>query len=117
MGLQRSHILETETFKDTFGPKSQRKKPRLDVGTFEELGKASEAAADEAESSNVDGESGMPSPDSPSWPFPDPVQVLLHRALLPTTSRPMQITLSPSMPRERPVASTESYTKLSTPQT
>ena len=55
---QRSHILETETFKDTFGPKSQRKKPRLDVGTFEELGKASEAAADEAETTGQDGEAG-----------------------------------------------------------
>ncbi|KAI0713191.1 NGP1NT-domain-containing protein [Cerioporus squamosus] len=58
---KRSHILETETFKDTFGPKSQRKKPRLEVGTFEELGKASAAAAEEAESSamqGVDGESG-----------------------------------------------------------
>ena len=117
MGLQRSHILETETFKDTFGPKSQRKKPRLDVGTFEELGKASEAAAEEAESSNVDGESGMSSPDCPSWPFPDSVQVLPHQPLLPTTSRPMQITSSPSMPRERPVASTVSYTRSSTPRT
>ncbi|RDX50568.1 NGP1NT-domain-containing protein [Lentinus brumalis] len=58
---KRSHILETETFKDTFGPKAQRKKPRLEIGTFEELGKASAAAADEAESSampGADGESG-----------------------------------------------------------
>ncbi|KAI0756463.1 NGP1NT-domain-containing protein [Daedaleopsis nitida] len=58
---KRSHILETETFKDTFGPKSQRKKPRLNVGTFEELGKVSTAAAEEAESSTAqggDGESG-----------------------------------------------------------
>ena len=117
MGLQRSHILETETFKDTFGPKSQRKKPRLDVGTFEELGKASEAAAEEAESNNVDGESGMPSPDPPSWPFPDSVQVLPHQPLLPTTSRRTQITLSPSMPRERPAESTASCTKSSTPLT
>ncbi|RPD82762.1 NGP1NT-domain-containing protein [Lentinus tigrinus ALCF2SS1-7] len=55
---KRSHILETEGFKDTFGPKAQRKKPRLDVGTFEELGKASAAAAEEAENSGGDGESG-----------------------------------------------------------
>lgn len=54
---QRSHILETETFKDTFGPKAQRKKPRIDVGTFEELGKASEAAAEEREST-AQGEDG-----------------------------------------------------------
>ena len=57
---QRSHILETETFKDTFGPKAQRKKPRIDVGTFEELGKASAAAAEEADNNaqGADGESG-----------------------------------------------------------
>ena len=55
---QRSHILETETFKDTFGPKAQRKKPRLDVGTFEELGKASFEALEEVESSTVQGADG-----------------------------------------------------------
>ncbi|PCH34407.1 NGP1NT-domain-containing protein [Wolfiporia cocos MD-104 SS10] len=47
---KRSHIVETEPFQDTFGPKAQRKKPRLDVGTFEELSKLgteqSEASAD-----------------------------------------------------------------------
>ena len=37
---QRSHIVETEPFGDTFGPKAQRKRPRLDVGTFEELSKS-----------------------------------------------------------------------------
>ncbi|KAI0673917.1 NGP1NT-domain-containing protein [Trametes maxima] len=56
---KRTHIIETEPFKDTFGPKAQRKKPRLDVGTFEELGKASAAAAEEAESVvQGDGETG-----------------------------------------------------------
>ncbi|KAM5539914.1 hypothetical protein V8D89_006417 [Ganoderma adspersum] len=55
---KRSHILETEGFKDTFGPKAQRKKPRLDVGTFEELLKASEAAAEERESA-AQGEDGL----------------------------------------------------------
>ncbi|KAI0714694.1 NGP1NT-domain-containing protein [Earliella scabrosa] len=57
---KRSHILETETFKDTFGPKAQRKKPRIDVGTFEELGKASAAAVEEADNNaqGADGESG-----------------------------------------------------------
>ncbi|KAI0370027.1 NGP1NT-domain-containing protein [Pilatotrama ljubarskyi] len=56
---KRTHIIETEPFKDTFGPKAQRKKPRLDVGTFEELGKLSAAAAEEAESAGqVDGETG-----------------------------------------------------------
>lgn len=47
--LQRSHIVETESFKDTFGPKAQRKKPRLDVGTFEELSKLGGEAAERAE--------------------------------------------------------------------
>jgi nuclear GTP-binding protein len=47
--IQRSHIVDTEPFQQTFGPKAQRKKPRLDVGTFEELSKASSAIADEAE--------------------------------------------------------------------
>jgi nuclear GTP-binding protein len=32
--------VETEPFGDTFGPKAQRKRPRLDVGTFEELSKS-----------------------------------------------------------------------------
>lgn len=48
-GLQRSHIVETEPFADTFGPKAQRKRPRVDVGSFEELGKVGAAAAEEAE--------------------------------------------------------------------
>lgn len=41
--------METEPFQDTFGPKAQRKKPRLDVGTFEELSKAGNAALEAAE--------------------------------------------------------------------
>ncbi|KAI8981317.1 NGP1NT-domain-containing protein [Trametes punicea] len=56
---KRAHIIETEPFKDTFGPKAQRKKPRLDVGSFEELGKLGAAAAEEAEgAAQVDGELG-----------------------------------------------------------
>ncbi|KAF8327933.1 NUC091 domain-containing protein [Cantharellus anzutake] len=35
---KRVHIVDTEPFTDTFGKKAQRKKPRLDVGSFEELG-------------------------------------------------------------------------------
>ncbi|KAA1471626.1 NGP1NT-domain-containing protein [Dentipellis sp. KUC8613] len=45
---KRPHIVETESFKETFGPKAQRKRPRLDVGTFEELSKMGAAGADEA---------------------------------------------------------------------
>ena len=40
--------METEPFGDTFGPKAQRKKPRIEAGTFEELSKLGAAAADEA---------------------------------------------------------------------
>lgn len=46
---KRSHIVETEPFADTFGPKAQRKRPRIEVGTFEELSKAASSALDEAE--------------------------------------------------------------------
>ncbi|KXN85716.1 Nucleolar GTP-binding protein 2 [Leucoagaricus sp. SymC.cos] len=45
----RAHIVETEPFSETFGPKAQRKRPRLDVGSFEELGKVGATAAEEAE--------------------------------------------------------------------
>ncbi|KAG6827409.1 GTPase required for pre-60S ribosomal subunit nuclear export and maturation [Tricholoma furcatifolium] len=47
--LKRPHIVETEPFSETFGPKAQRKRPRIDAGSFEELGKIGAAAADEAE--------------------------------------------------------------------
>ncbi|VDC04198.1 unnamed protein product [Peniophora sp. CBMAI 1063] len=50
---KRAHIVETEPFGDTFGPKAQRKRARLDVGTFEELSALGAAAADEAESARV----------------------------------------------------------------
>jgi nuclear GTP-binding protein len=41
------HIVDTEPYANTFGPKAQRKRPRLDVGTFAELGESSAATADE----------------------------------------------------------------------
>ncbi|KAH9926424.1 NUC091 domain-containing protein [Fomitopsis serialis] len=56
----RSHIVETEPFKETFGPKAQRKKPRLDVGTFEELVKQGDVAANEAEAAKSEGQEGEP---------------------------------------------------------
>lgn len=49
--------METEPFSETFGPKAQRKRPRLDVGSFEELGKAGAAATEEAE--NAADEAGV----------------------------------------------------------
>ncbi|EGN93607.1 hypothetical protein SERLA73DRAFT_63866 [Serpula lacrymans var. lacrymans S7.3] len=56
---KRSHIVETEPFSETFGPKAQRKKPKLDAGTFEELGKLGTTAFEEAETkTNGDGPSG-----------------------------------------------------------
>lgn len=45
LSFQRSHIVETEPFQDTFGPKAQRKRARLDVSSFEELGKVTTEAA------------------------------------------------------------------------
>ncbi|KAH0837869.1 NGP1NT-domain-containing protein [Lanmaoa asiatica] len=51
---KRSHIVETEPFSETFGPKAQRKRPRLDVGTFEELGKVGGAAAERLKTSRRD---------------------------------------------------------------
>ncbi|EJD54563.1 NGP1NT-domain-containing protein [Auricularia subglabra TFB-10046 SS5] len=45
---KRAHIVETEPFGDTFGPKAQRKRPRLDASSFEDLGKQG-AAREEAE--------------------------------------------------------------------
>lgn len=45
LSFQRSHIVETEPFQDTFGPKAQRKRPRLDISSFEELGKATAETA------------------------------------------------------------------------
>ncbi|KAI0275442.1 NUC091 domain-containing protein [Gloeopeniophorella convolvens] len=45
---KRAHVVETEPFAETFGPKAQRKRPRIDAGTFEELGRLGAAAAEEA---------------------------------------------------------------------
>ncbi|KAK8846705.1 nucleolar GTP-binding protein 2 [Kwoniella newhampshirensis] len=42
---KKSHIVETEPFSNTFGPKAQRKRPRLDIGSIEELGESSAAVA------------------------------------------------------------------------
>ncbi|KAG9001322.1 GTPase required for pre-60S ribosomal subunit nuclear export and maturation [Tulasnella sp. 427] len=46
VGQKRPHIVETEPFDDTFGPRAQRKKPRIDIGSFEELSLASKVAGD-----------------------------------------------------------------------
>lgn len=45
--LQNSkvHILDTETFETTFGPKAQRKRPNLKVGELKELADQAETEA------------------------------------------------------------------------
>ncbi|CAG8595756.1 10900_t:CDS:2, partial [Acaulospora colombiana] len=35
--MARMHMIDTEPFADTFGPKAQRKRPKLKVGTLEDL--------------------------------------------------------------------------------
>lgn len=40
----RPDLTSAEPFADTFGPKAQRKRPRVDVGSFEELAASSSAA-------------------------------------------------------------------------
>jgi nuclear GTP-binding protein len=40
--------VDTEPFSDTFGPKSQRKKARIDASDFQELAQSGAAAAEEA---------------------------------------------------------------------
>ncbi|WVO23806.1 nucleolar GTP-binding protein 2 [Cryptococcus decagattii] len=50
----RPHIVETEPFGDTFGPKAQRKRPRLDIGSIEELGESSAAATESQANGTAD---------------------------------------------------------------
>ncbi|KAF8634916.1 hypothetical protein AX15_000657 [Amanita polypyramis BW_CC] len=45
---KRPHIVEAEPFSETFGPKAQRKRPKIGANSFEELGKIGEVAAEEA---------------------------------------------------------------------
>jgi nuclear GTP-binding protein len=45
---KRAHIVETEPFSETFGPKAQRKRAKIDAGTFEELGQLAATAEEEA---------------------------------------------------------------------
>lgn len=59
---QRPHIVETEPFGNTFGPKAQRKRPRLDIGSIEELGETTATAElpAEGEMAGDDGEAYHP---------------------------------------------------------
>ena len=44
--VSRMHLLETESFSDTFGGKTQRKRPKLQAGSIEELVQYAEKVAD-----------------------------------------------------------------------
>ncbi|OCH93004.1 NGP1NT-domain-containing protein [Obba rivulosa] len=68
---KRSHIVESEPFHDTFGPKAQRKKPRLDVGTFEELSKMSAEADAEAAVAEAAAAEAAPEPVATTSAFAD----------------------------------------------
>ncbi|KAJ7065326.1 NUC091 domain-containing protein [Mycena amicta] len=45
---KRPHIVEVEPFSETFGPKAQRKRPRIEANSFDELSKLGSVAADKA---------------------------------------------------------------------
>ncbi|KAJ3546180.1 hypothetical protein NM688_g5543 [Phlebia brevispora] len=61
---KRAHIVETEPFHETFGPKAQRKRPRIDVGTFEELSKLSISATEAIEQGTTQTIEGASEPAS-----------------------------------------------------
>lgn len=60
---QRPHIVETEPFSNTFGSKAQRKRPHLEVGSFEELASAplkDDIALDDGEEVSTEGAFRLP---------------------------------------------------------
>ncbi|TIA85385.1 hypothetical protein E3P99_04003 [Wallemia hederae] len=59
-GMAGNHIVDTEPFKDTFGPGAQRKRPNLNVSSFEELGLLGAGARTEDQ---LDGSAPTPSLD------------------------------------------------------
>lgn len=69
---QRSHIVETESFGDTFGPKAQRKRPRIEANTFAELSKLGSEAYDAAASATLAAEMSSLDPFAPSTSSLDP---------------------------------------------
>ncbi|KAF8307673.1 NGP1NT-domain-containing protein [Clavulina sp. PMI_390] len=52
---KKPHIVETEPFHDTFGPKAQRKRPHINTGSFAELAAAASATPDETEADATGG--------------------------------------------------------------
>jgi nuclear GTP-binding protein len=70
--------VETEPFSDTFGAKAQRKKPRLDVGTFEELSKFADEQIEETPKARAT-EIANPE-DAPSIPLPADLEPPTHPA-------------------------------------
>ncbi|KAF5369521.1 hypothetical protein D9758_002588 [Tetrapyrgos nigripes] len=62
---KRTHIVETEPFSETFGPKAQRKRPRIEAGDFAELSKMGAAAVEEAEAEGETADAAGPSVSEP----------------------------------------------------
>ena len=102
--------METEPFKDTFGPKAQRKRPRLDVGDFEELSRVG------ATSQEVEGET------STLGEYITQIGVIDPTLRLSKTSPPLKSKLTPTTSsrftrKEHHGASMASFTKSSTLRT
>ncbi|KAF7297775.1 Nucleolar GTP-binding protein 2 [Mycena kentingensis (nom. inval.)] len=55
---KRPHIVEVEPFSETFGPKAQRKRPRIEASSFDELSKLGAAAADKAAATALENGTG-----------------------------------------------------------
>ncbi|KAF7299124.1 Nucleolar GTP-binding protein 2 [Mycena indigotica] len=55
---KRPHIVEVEPFSETFGPKAQRKRPRIEANSFDELSKLGSAAAEKAEEAAMENGTG-----------------------------------------------------------
>jgi len=87
---RRSHIVETEPFGNTFGPKAQRKRPRLDIGSIEELGQASSTQDQQllaAEAASSDPFSGPSAAAGPSETYHPTVPLIREPIYAKGTSR------------------------------
>ncbi|KAJ7917143.1 NGP1NT-domain-containing protein [Mycena leptocephala] len=61
---KRPHIVEVEPFGDTFGPKAQRKRPRIEAASFDELSKLGAAAEEEAAGTALENGTGTIEPQT-----------------------------------------------------
>ena len=103
--IQKPHIVETEPFSNTFGPKAQRKRPRLDIGSLEELGESTSIAKEDEAAGEL---------NSGSTVMAHVVQKKRLSTLLTLTTPPLLLPESPSTPRALLDAFGESYTRCST---